>query len=146
MRATPRPLYVFLAVAAFLTLSAFVPTVRGETAPEPHRQIVKLPAKHKVALWHSAKASEYGGPHERQRVAGPYPSTGVMDKRGWFYFANKSMLFGTKVAFRYKGRTRIGFCADRGPYCGGRVFDLGYPLARALRFDGVGRVQWRRVR
>lgn len=60
-------------------------------------------------------------------------------------FAHKTMPFGTKVQFMYKGRTFIGECQDRGPFVAGREFDLGPRLARELGFGGVGVVKWRTI-
>ena len=86
-----------------------------------------------------ALASMYTEP---QSLAGP--GTWAADKG--HLFAHKTMRFGTKVEFRYRGRTAIGVCLARGPYVGGRVFDLGPGVAERLRFDGVGYVRWRCVR
>lgn len=95
-----------------------------------------------VYNWKRAAASTYGGPSENQSVAGPYPSTRKLEKRGVMYFAHKSMKFGTKVLFAYNGRTVIAICVDRGPYVHGRDFDLGRNTADALRFGGVHKVSW----
>jgi len=61
-------------------------------------------------------------------------------------FAHKNMAFGTKVQFRYKSRTFVGECQDRGPFIAGREFDLGPRIARELGFDGVSALKWRIVR
>jgi hypothetical protein len=91
--------------------------------------------------WKTAQASFFGGAGEIQSVAGPYPNTGYMNAHGPYYFANKTMPFGTKVAFNYNGRTIVAVCADRGPYAGNRMFDLGANVAYALHFD-VGTIRW----
>jgi hypothetical protein len=50
---------------------------------------------------------------------------------------------GAKVRFRYKGIEKVGVFLDIGPAdWTGRYLDLGYPLARALGFDGTGDVEW----
>lgn len=59
--------------------------------------------------------------------------------------AHKSLPFGTRIQFSYKGRTCIAVVKDRGPYVGGREFDLGPGTAKALGFDGVDRVSYRIV-
>jgi len=59
--------------------------------------------------------------------------------------AHRSLPFGTKIQFRYKGRTVVAKVKDRGPFIGGRTFDLGPGTAKALHFDGVGKVKWRIV-
>lgn len=95
--------------------------------------------------WRTAQASVFGGPGEEQEVAGPYPDTSYMNGHGPLYFAHKSLPFRTKVAFSYRGRTVVAVCADRGPYCGNREFDLGANTARRLGFD-LGAVRWAIVR
>lgn len=91
--------------------------------------------------WHSARASWYGP----GLYGSPLASGGVL-RPGMRIFAHRSMRFGTRVQFAYNGRRIIAVCRDRGPYVGGRTFDLGPGTARALRFDGVGTVRWRIVR
>jgi rare lipoprotein A (peptidoglycan hydrolase) len=60
--------------------------------------------------------------------------------------AHRTMRFGTKIEFSYKGRTCIAVVQDRGPYVSGRTFDLGPGTAKALGFSGVGTVKWRIVK
>jgi rare lipoprotein A len=59
--------------------------------------------------------------------------------------ANKSLPCGTKVQLRYGGRTVMATVDDRGPYVGGRTWDLGQSTRAALGFEGVGTV-WASVR
>lgn len=54
--------------------------------------------------------------------------------------ANKSLPCGTKVTFEYGGRTVTATVDDRGPYVGGRTWDLNQNTAAALGFAGVGTV------
>ena len=54
--------------------------------------------------------------------------------------ANRSMPCGTRVMLRYGGRTVTAVVDDRGPYAGGRDWDLNQNTASALGFDGVGTV------
>jgi hypothetical protein len=54
--------------------------------------------------------------------------------------ANKYLPCGTKVTFRYGGRTVTATVDDRGPYVGGRTWDLNQNTAAALGFGGVGTV------
>jgi len=58
----------------------------------------------------------------------------------YYGVANKSLPCGTKVTFRYGGRTVTATVEDRGPYVGGREWDLPQNTAQALGFDGVGTV------
>jgi rare lipoprotein A len=55
--------------------------------------------------------------------------------------ANKTLPCGTKVTLRYRGRQVTVPVVDRGPYVGGREWDLTGATARRLGFDGVG-VVW----
>jgi hypothetical protein len=55
--------------------------------------------------------------------------------------ANKSLPCGTKVTISYHGRTVTVPVIDRGPYVGGREFDLTGATARRLHFNGVGTIQ-----
>jgi len=54
--------------------------------------------------------------------------------------ANKSLPCGTKVRFRHGGHAVTATVDDRGPYVGGREWDLNQNTAAALGFDGVGTV------
>jgi hypothetical protein len=54
--------------------------------------------------------------------------------------ANKDLPCGTKVTFRYGGNTVTAVVDDRGPYVGGRTWDLNQNTAAALGFGGVGTV------
>ncbi len=51
--------------------------------------------------------------------------------------ANRTLPCGTKVQFRLGSRTIMAVVDDRGPYIGGRVWDLGQNTAAALGFVGV---------
>jgi rare lipoprotein A (peptidoglycan hydrolase) len=55
--------------------------------------------------------------------------------------ANKWLPCGTKVRFAYHGRIVSAEVDDRGPYVGGRVWDLNQATAGALGFGGVDVVQ-----
>ena len=88
--------------------------------------------------WQSAKASWYGpGFYGRTTASGAVLTTDMMN------VAHKSLPFGTRIQFEYKGRTATAVVNDRGPYIHGRVFDLGPGTAKALGFGGVGTVKYR---
>lgn len=55
--------------------------------------------------------------------------------------ANRTLPCGTRVTLRYHGRTLTVPVVDRGPYVGGREWDLTGATARRLGFEGVG-VVW----
>jgi rare lipoprotein A len=52
--------------------------------------------------------------------------------------AHKSLPCGTKLRLRHRGRTVRVRVIDRGPYVGGREYDLTEATARKLRFHGHG--------
>jgi rare lipoprotein A len=54
--------------------------------------------------------------------------------------ANKTLPCGTMVTLRYHGRSVTVPVIDRGPYAGGREFDLTWAVKNALHFPGVGTV------
>jgi peptidoglycan lytic transglycosylase len=54
--------------------------------------------------------------------------------------ANRTLPCGTKVRFRYGGRAVTAVVDDRGPFVGGRDWDLNQNTAGALGFGGVGTV------
>jgi rare lipoprotein A len=54
--------------------------------------------------------------------------------------ANTSLPCGTKVTFRHGGREVTATVDDRGPFVGGRTWDLNQNTAAALGFGGVGPV------
>jgi hypothetical protein len=54
--------------------------------------------------------------------------------------ANTSLPCGTKVTFRHGSREVTATVDDRGPYVGGRTWDLNQNTAAALGFGGVGPV------
>jgi peptidoglycan lytic transglycosylase len=55
--------------------------------------------------------------------------------------ANRTLPCGTRVTLRYRGRRVTVRVIDRGPYVGGREWDLTGATARRLGFEGVG-VVW----
>ncbi|MDQ6820881.1 MAG: RlpA-like double-psi beta-barrel domain-containing protein [Actinomycetota bacterium] len=57
--------------------------------------------------------------------------------------ANKTLPCGTEVLFRYGGRAIRVPVIDRGPYIAGREWDLTGATAAALRFPGLGPIEWR---
>jgi rare lipoprotein A (peptidoglycan hydrolase) len=68
---------------------------------------------------------------------------------GWharYGVANLTLRFGTRIQFVYEGRSVVATVDDRGPYVGGRTWDLGGSTAAALGFSGVNVVRWRLAR
>jgi rare lipoprotein A len=88
-----------------------------------------------INAYRSAQASYYGpGLYGNSTACGKTltPSTvGV---------ANKSLPCGTKVTFRYRGKTVRARVIDRGPYSGNREWDLTAALKAKLGFGSTGSV------
>jgi hypothetical protein len=59
----------------------------------------------------------------------------------YYGVANLSLPCGARVTFRYGGRSVTATVDDRGPYVGGRTWDLNQNTAGALGFGGV-RAVW----
>ena len=113
------------------------PVVRKPAAPKSAPAAAPASASSEAG-WKSAKVSWYGPGFYGNTMAGGgtlTPSSMVV--------AHRSLPFGTKIEFSYKGKTCIAVVQDRGPHIAGRVFDLGPGTAKALGFSGVGTVQYR---
>jgi rare lipoprotein A len=54
--------------------------------------------------------------------------------------AHKTLPCGSRVTLRHRGRTLRVRVIDRGPYAGGREYDLTEATARKLRFRGHGSI------
>ena len=54
--------------------------------------------------------------------------------------AHRTLPCGTKVAIRYGGRSVMATVDDRGPFVGGRDWDLNGAVAGALGFGGTGAI------
>ena len=134
--AQPAALAVLVAPAA--KAAAPVPVVKQA----PKRVKAKARASAHVAKlgkgWHRARVSWYGPGFYGNTMAGG----GKLTKTS-MVVAHRSMPFGTKIEFRYKGRSVVAVVRDRGPYIAGRLFDLGPGTAKALGFSGVGTVSYR---
>ena len=57
--------------------------------------------------------------------------------------AHRSLPCGTKITFRYQGKTLTVPVVDRGPFVGGRIFDLTYAACKKLDHCHTGPIQWR---
>lgn len=58
----------------------------------------------------------------------------------YYGVANRTLPCGTEVRLSYNGRSVTATVDDRGPYVGGRDWDLNQNTAAALGFGGVGTV------
>jgi hypothetical protein len=78
----------------------------------------------------------------RQSVASWYNDGGstACGFHATYGVANRDLPCGTKVTFRYGGNTVTATVDDRGPFVGGRDWDLNQNTAGALGFNGVDTV------
>ncbi len=108
--------------------SAGAESLRVRFAGDPQNAWTSAPAG-TATSYQSAEASWYddGG----STACGFHAHFGV---------ANKDLPCGTQVQFSYHGRTVTATVDDRGPYVGGRDWDLDQNTAGALGFDGVDTV------
>ena len=113
------------------TLSA-----KARVVARPHAGLAKGRRKvGRLNVYRYAQASWYGpGFYGRQTGCG-----GRLDP-GELGVAHKSLPCGSKVTFRHKGRSVRVRVIDRGPYVGGREYDLTEATARRLGFSGHGPV------
>ena len=90
----------------------------------------------RVNVYRSALASWYGpGLYGNNLACGGrlYP--------GRLGVANKSLPCGTMVTFRHRGRVVRVPVIDRGPFAGGREYDLTQATAQKLGWPGPGAIQ-----
>jgi rare lipoprotein A len=78
----------------------------------------------------------------RESVASWYTDGGgtACGFHAYYGVANRTLPCGTKVTFRSGGRSVTAVVDDRGPFVGGREWDLNQNTAGALGFGGVGTV------
>jgi hypothetical protein len=98
----------------------------------------QLPANRTLGyanVYRSAMASWYGpGLYGNKLGCGGHLSPGTIG------VAHKRLPCGSKVTLRYKGRTVRARVVDRGPFVGGREFDLTAATKARLRFGSTGRI------
>jgi len=103
-------------------------TFRGDAANA--RSVRRVGALH---AYRSALASRY------DLYGGPLGCGGRLGYHS-LVVAHKTLPCGTRVRVRYRGRSVTATVRDRGPYVGGREYDLAGAVARRLGFNGVGRI------
>lgn len=118
-------------VTAVLLASGTLTPQAVHAAPAPARAT-------RPPVWNAARVSWYGPGFYGRSMAG-----GGRLTRASMVVAHRYLPFGTRIQFAYRGQTTVAVVQDRGPYVGGREFDLGPGVARRLRFSGVGRVRFR---
>lgn len=105
-------------------------TVRGTGRAKPARS-----RSRQINAYRSSHASYYGpGLYGNSTACGQTLTPSIVG------VANKSLRCGTKVTFRYGGRTVEARVIDRGPYGSNREWDLTTALKAKLGFGSTGRV------
>jgi rare lipoprotein A len=97
-----------------------------------------LPAKRRIGrlnVYRYAHASWYG-----PGLYGNPTGCGGTLQPGRLGVAHKTLPCGTQVTFRHRGRRVRVPVIDRGPYVGGREYDLTEATAQRLRFRGHGAI------
>jgi hypothetical protein len=108
------------------------------------RPAVTLPSNKPTVkvLWHLDNNISWYGPglYGNRGACGLIPGGIQADTIG---VAHRTLPCGTKVTFRYNGRTVTTMVIDRGPYVAGRIWDMTHGLCAALGhcFTGGG-VYW----
>jgi rare lipoprotein A len=90
----------------------------------------------RLNVYRSAYASWYG-----PGLYGGHLSCGGTLDAGDLGVAHKTLPCGTKVTLRHRGRVVRVPVIDRGPYVGGREYDLTEATAQRLKFKGHGEIQ-----
>ena len=104
--------------------------VTVSTGPAGSRRIGRL------NVYRSAYASWYG-----PGLYGGRLGCGGTLNAGTVGVAHKSLPCGAKLTLRHRGRIARVRVIDRGPYVGGREYDLTEATARRLKFKGHGAIQ-----
>ncbi|MEO8272578.1 MAG: septal ring lytic transglycosylase RlpA family protein [Chloroflexota bacterium] len=109
------------------------------------RPAVTLPASSPIVkiLWHLDHNISWYGPgfYGNGGACGMMPGGMTKDTVG---VAHRTLPCGTRVTFRYNGRTVTTRVIDRGPYVAGRTWDMTHGLCALLNhcFTGGG-VYWK---
>lgn len=106
---------------------------RTMSAPARVRVAGKRRKLGRLGVYRSAHASWYGPGLYGNRLG-----CGGRLYAGRVGVAHKTLPCGAKLALRHRGRTVRVRVIDRGPYVGGREYDLTEATARKLRFRGHG--------
>jgi rare lipoprotein A len=115
--------------------------------------VAVLAAVAAVAVSASTRSSSSTGPHPVGSFtalvgsAGPaafgkHTACGTVLSADTEGIAHPTLPCGARIFITYNGKTVLTQVVDRGPYSGGRAFDLTDALARLLGLRGVQAVHW----
>jgi hypothetical protein len=134
-----------LASTGRLDAAAILSEPRPIAGISADRPVVALPANAPIVqiLWHLDNNISWYGPgfYGHGGACGMVPGGIQSDTVG---VAHRTLSCGTKVTFRYNGRTVTTMVIDRGPYVSGRTWDMTHGLCALLGhcFTGGG-VYWK---
>ena len=122
--------------AAASARETVAPLLVDRTATD--RAFERIYGRHVRDVYRYALASWYGpGLYGNGTACGKTLTPGMLG------VANRSLPCGTRVKLRYHRRSVPVPVIDRGPYIPARMWDISGAAAEALRFPGLGPVQWR---
>ncbi len=107
------------------------------------RAVLRGTRDHRPARSRSGRINVYRAAHASYYGPGLYGNGTACGRRltpSTIGVAHKTLPCGTRVTFRYHGRTATASVIDRGPYVAGREWDLTAALKAKLGFGGVGLV------
>jgi rare lipoprotein A len=110
-----------LAAASVMMLARIGGALLGAQAAAPPAE----PVQEATASWYDDAGQTASGFH------------------AFYGVANRTLAFGTRVLFAYRGRTVTATVDDRGPFVYSRLFDLNERVAATLHFSGVDTVAYR---
>jgi len=101
-----------------------------------NRELPRRVDKTRLYVYRPGQASYYGpGLYGNRTACGQTLTASTLG------VANRWLPCGTRVTFRYNGRTVTVPVIDRGPYSGSRIWDLTYATKQKLGFGSTG-VVW----
>jgi hypothetical protein len=122
------------------------PNLRPEPSPALLRPAQRAPAPGSISKsvvstggWHHDSNISWYGP----RFYGHGTACGPTLTKTLVGVAHRTLPCGTKVTFRYKGRTLTVPVVDRGPYVAGRTWDLTHGACAILKHCFTGSIDWR---
>jgi hypothetical protein len=111
-------------------------TYRARVLFEGDRRNARRTKGSRLLVYRPGQASYYGpGLYGNRTACGQTLTPGTLG------VANRWLPCGTRVTFRYRGRTVTVPVIDRGPFHGSRIWDLTYATKRKLGFGSTG-VVW----
>ena len=113
-------------------------TTASDSLPTPPPGLAQPPVGQVSVAWHTTQVSWYGPGFYGQRTA-----CGEAMTQQLVGVAHRTLPCGTLVTFRWNGHTVRAPVVDRGPYVGGRLWDLTPGLCALLDHCFTGPISWK---